>query len=387
MKIEERKSKIEWTNTTWNPWIGCTRISPGCDHCYAGREEDGRFRHLGRCAKIRVAPFGNWTPLHILPHEPYFFRGPVFQGDDVLHRPLHWRKPRLIFVGSRTDIFHDDIPFDELDRIFAIMGFCKQHTFQVLTKRPARMLEYLTEDGHGNRWQHIVRAGDLIGQELRDEPFARAPAWPPSNVWLGVTAEDQQRADERVPLLLQCPAAVRYVSHEPCLGAVDWALPAANGSSDMGAIDWLIDGGESGKGARPMHPDWARQDRDQCAAAGVSFFFKQWGEWVPFAAEARYAAGSLMPGNDEVIGGRCGGPHSMSMGKTTADGKTRHLVKWFGSDGQITRQMRAQVIYRDDHKWGKEMKQRMTYVRVGKKKAGRLLDGKLHDAMPEVNHG
>jgi protein gp37 len=223
------KTEIAWTDATWNPVSGCTQASPGCDHCYAAR----------LAKRLPVAHAGGRPFSEVVCHP------------ERLDVPIRWRKPRRIFVCSMGDLFHDGVPFDFVDSVWGRMLLANQHTFQVLTKRPAKMLEYLST----RRWT----------------PDG-------SNVWLGVTAEDQQRADERIPLLLQCPAAVRLVSVEPMLGPVDLSgYGWMRGLLTEPRISWVICGGESGSGARPMHPAWARSLRDQCSAAGVPFFFKQQG--------------------------------------------------------------------------------------------------------------
>ena len=311
-------STIEWTEATWNPIAGCSVVSPGCTNCYAMR---------------RVAPRLGANPA--TPHYAGTVQpskaGPVWTGkigiasDAVLLKPLGWRRPRMIFVNSTSDLFHPDVPDAVIDRIFAVMALCPQHTFQVLTKRPERMRAYLA----GERDRRV--AGQVISTAADDDALMRRMVdkvdttwpvvgegdpvdpdglrmrqWPLPNVWLGTSVEDQQRADERIPHLLATPAAVRFISAEPLLGPIDvrpyvtrypdllrcpkcgfttnrWQRePCPNDGQQLGpdvALDWVIVGGESGAGARPMHPDWARSLRDQCAAAGVPFFFKQWGEW------------------------------------------------------------------------------------------------------------
>jgi protein gp37 len=219
------KSGIEWTESTWNPVVGCTHISPGCDNCYAARETSGRLRHLPAYAGLAVN--GQFT-------------GEVRCLPERLDQPLKWRKPRLVFVNSMSDLFHKGIPDGFIQRVFDVMVEARQHTFQVLTKRPQRMRVLLSD------------------------------AVPAPNVWLGTSIESDKYTF-RANWLRVTPAAIRFLSLEPLLGP----LP----SLDLTGIDWVIVGGESGPGARPMHPDWVRDIRDRCQAAHVAFFFKQWGEW------------------------------------------------------------------------------------------------------------
>jgi len=227
---------------------------------------------------------------------------PVWTGklarapDHIVTAPLRWKRPRRIFVNSMSDLFHEDMPDEWIDEVFAVMALSPQHTFQILTKRPERMRAYLTRD-----WASAARfqvesltlptisknAGDAQ-ERLRRYTSSGFPH-PLENVWLGVTAEDQARADERIPLLLSTPAAVRFVSAEPLLGPIDWweSVYLANppGMTDDDCVNewlhWIIVGGESGSGARPMHHDWVRSLRGQCEAAEVAFHFKQWGNWAP----------------------------------------------------------------------------------------------------------
>jgi len=275
-------TKIEWAEETWNPITGCTPISEGCQHCYARRMAT---RLRGRCGYPADDPF------RIVYHHKKY-------GE-----PLRWKKPRLIFVCSMGDLFHKDVDAGYLSEIFWVMKKAKQHTFLLLTKRP--------------------------------ENVPRHESWWDKNIWLGVSAENQQRAEERIPILLQIPAMVRFVSVEPILERVNLAkylgerdsftrLPQEQGCSQ--SLQWCIVGGESGPGARPMHPDWARSLRDQCQSAGVPFFFKQWGAW------------------------RAG--ESKDFGK-----------------------------YPEDTSTGQYM------VRVGKKRAGRLLDGREWNKVPECTNG
>jgi protein gp37 len=260
-----------------------------------------------------------------------------------LDQPLRWKKPRRIFVCSMGDLFHEDVSEEWIDKVIGTMYLAPQHTFMVLTKRPERMLRYMKPDNYDTR------------------------TWPIKNLWLGVTAENQEMADLRIPILLQTPAAKRFVSVEPMLGPVylrpflphefnrephcPWCEDCIPNRGDWDGwketregkhgpfLDWVICGGESGPGARPMHPDWPRSLRDQCQAAGVPFFFKQWGEWMA-------ASDSSCP---------CGPPRKDWM---WADGKPF----WTG-DGD-----RGIPLFR----------------RVGKKAAGCLLDGREHKESPDV---
>ena len=264
-------TKIEWTDETWNPVTGCTKISPGCAHCYAERMAK---RLAGRFGYPADEPFR--VTLH----------------PERLDTPLRWRKPRRVFVCSMGDLFHKDVPDGWIYEILGIMALAQRHTFQVLTKRAARMYNYLS--GFKGRTD-IMAAAMCINENLRLHIDTEAIEWPLPNVWLGVTAESQEAADERIPLLLQTPAAVRFVSCEPLLGPIDLGLVDENGGPNdfarLSGLDWVIVGGESGPGARPMYPDWARSLRDQCQAAGVPFFFKQWGAFKPLRARHWLEAG------------------------------------------------------------------------------------------------
>lgn len=211
------KSNIEWTEMTWNPVTGCTKISQGCKHCYAER-----------MAK-RLTAMGS---------ERYRNGFQVTLHPDLLDVPHKWRRPRVVFVNSMSDLFHEDIPDDYIARVFETMRECPQHTFQVLTKRADRLVEL---------------GGKLI--------------WP-RNVWMGVSVEDV-RVISRVDRLRAVPASVRFLSLEPLIGPLE--------SIPLKGIDWAIVGGESGPRARPMKREWVTSILRQCRAAGVAFFFKQWG--------------------------------------------------------------------------------------------------------------
>ena len=269
------KTGIEWTDTTWNPIRGCTRVSAGCQHCYA-ESVAARFSGPGLPYEGLTKLVGGdrrWT-------------GEVRLVEEALTQPLRWKRPRRIFVNSMSDLFHEAAPNAAIDRIFAVMALAPHHTFQILTKRPNLMNAYLTHEWTGFRIRNEMQT--ITPQSIINMD------WPLTNVWLGVSVENQGTADERIPLLLAAPAAKRFISAEPLLGPVD--LQRVEGVSGIvktltgahhglggvaigSGLDWVICGGESGPHARPMHPNWARSLRDQCAAAGVPFFFKQWGEW------------------------------------------------------------------------------------------------------------
>lgn len=248
-------TKIEWATETWNPITGCTPVSEGCENCYAKRMAT---RLRGRFGYPKDDPF-----------RVTFHR-------DRLEQTLTWTKPRMVFVCSMGDLFHEDIPFEDIETIWQFMPDPRvfktergPHIWMLLTKRPRRALEF--HKWLSKRWPASGSWGEI---------------WHP-NLWLGVTAENQKRADERIPTLLQIPAAVRFVSIEPMLGPVDLRrgfakqysrLSTSQDFMDQEGIDWVILGGETDTGARPMHPDWARSVRDKCVEAGVPFFFKQWGD-------------------------------------------------------------------------------------------------------------
>jgi protein gp37 len=261
------KSSISWTHATWNPVTGCDKISAGCKHCYALRD---------------------WPRLAANPKSIYFGRAftDVAVHAERLDQPLRWTRPRMIFVNSMSDLFHKDVPTEFIDRVFAVMGnaYCmdKGHVFQVLTKRADRMRDYLRDPGTVLR---VTRAMKAMGLGLAGENAP--PTWPLPNVWLGVSVESQAVADERVVHLLDTPSAIRWVSCEPLLGPVDLSFALGTHRNEHGdwreggGLDWVVVGGESGLKARPMKESWATSLRDQCARAGVPFFFKRWGEWQP----------------------------------------------------------------------------------------------------------
>lgn len=290
------KTEIAWCDATWNPMSGCTRVSEGCRHCYIDRTPP--FRMNGR-------KFVNGTT-------------GVQLHPDRLDQPLKWKKPRRIFVNSLSDLFHEDVPFEFITAVFGVMAASPMHTFQVLTKRPERMrawcsfiqksgglglfIRTVRVDGDRtipNYFNQVMRTAIYRGNTHRamDDPWMQvfnAAACIGDgqlpNVWLGVSVENQRTADERIPLLLNTPAAIRFISYEPALGPVvmpeEWLMPAFSADDDRyhhpggRGLDWVILGGESGPGARPCHVAWIRSIVQQCQAAKVPVFVKQLGSSV-----------------------------------------------------------------------------------------------------------
>ena len=286
-------SAIEWTDETWNPVRGCTKVSPGCKHCYAETFAE-RFRG------VKGHPYEQGFDLRLVPHK--------------LEDPLHWEKPRRVFVNSMSDLFHADVPEDFIQQVFAVMANAPTHTFQILTKRAQRMAHLLT-DKTGPFYMNV--RGTAFRMKLND-----CFTWPLPNVWLGVSVENQAYADARIPSLLRTPAAVRFVSAEPLLEDLNlrgylyeggipghcvdidggrWHDPGAcRGSVDnctgrccQQRIDWVIVGGESGTGARPFDLAWARSIVEQCKAAGVPVFVKQLGACAEEEAEGFWGTGNF----------------------------------------------------------------------------------------------
>ena len=389
------KTSISWTEATWNPVVGCSVTSPGCTNCYA----------MTQAVRIQRMTPGS----HYLGTTRDSKAGAVWSGklvlapEHILLAPLRWRKPRTIFVNSMGDLFHEDVPDAWIDQVFAVMILAAQHTYQVLTKRSARMRAYFARDEDGfmaaeARVEHYAkrfareRGSPIpVGKTL----LGTAP-WP--HVWLGVSAEDQRRADERVPDLLETPAAIRFVSAEPLLGPIDFHRIDCGyvegvvlgetreedrremfrmerdalfdtGDDDRPPLDWIIVGGESGPDARPMHPAWARSIRDQCAAAGVAFHFKQWGEWLPGQNDPHLACRDMPPGRDRVAHWQDGG-----WGARDCKGPPeRNYVMWT-PEGEMRRGgSRSGVDPFPVAAWAS---------RVGKVAAGRLLDGVEHNGIP-----
>ena len=314
-------SKIEWTGQTWNPVTGCTRASAGCDNCYAVT----MTRRLAAMGQTKYDGLINPGKKH--------FNGIVKCHEDALDIPLRKKKPTTFFVNSMSDLFHEAVPFEFIAHIFRIFKAAPQHTFQVLTKRPARLLEFY-------RWWDPTAVS------------AGCNFYP--NLWLGVSVENQTAAEERIPYLLQVPAAVRFLSCEPLLGPLDLQMTCTHDKvlrrhriTWLEMLDWVIVGGESGRNARPMHPAWARSLRDQCKEAGTAFFFKQWGEWGISRHE------ELLPTN----------PHP--------DGYFDEEGRWQQTGVGLEN---PEAIY---YPWRCEMQRR------GKAANGRLLYGEEHNAMPK----
>lgn len=223
------ETSIEWTDKVWNPVTGCSKVSQGCKNCYAER--------------IFQRPYPGRDFTDVRTHE------------DRLDAPLHWRKPARIFVNSMSDLFHEKVPFEFIDKVYEVMRQCPQHTFQILTKRPERRLTYRHQ-------RDLIPGSHWLSR---------------GNVWEGVSVEDQKTADERIPLLLQTPAAVRWVSYEPALGPVDFCSWLTSTRQRDYMLDWIVCGGESGPGSRPFNISWARSVIAQCDATGVPCFVKQLG--------------------------------------------------------------------------------------------------------------
>lgn len=286
-------TKISWTDATWNPITGCSVVSPGCTNCYAMRLAGTRLKHhwsrMGLTNDTKAGPVWNDK---VLFNEPW------------LDQPLRWKRPRRVFVCAHGDLFHENVPDEWIDRVFAVMALAPQHQFQVLTKRPARMRAYLRRDSVDYAGRRMRAPGmgarDRIRGAMIDLGKYTEIDWPLPNVWLGTSVENQQCADERIPDLIETPAAVRFISAEPLLGPLEircflqtfsrtkmgltndpLASVLMQESIESGhgyarnAIDWLIVGAESGPNHRPFDEDWARDLRDQCDQADVAFFYKQ----------------------------------------------------------------------------------------------------------------
>lgn len=392
------KTDIEWADATWNPTRGCSRHSEGCRNCYA-ETLAGRFSKPGQpyegVAKMTKAG-ARWT-------------GKIKFFEHLLLRPTIWQQPLTIFVDSMSDLFHEGVPLDVIDQVMAVMAIAERHTFIVLTRRVARMQAYFSDPAMPARVRHWILTppeGSALHGFTDGAACLRAAirveAGPLSNLWLGASVEDQPTANERIPQILATPAAIRLISYEPAIGAVDFTrierppnefdkkmpgfdsvtkftlnamsgfsaieYPGSHGQivaaemsgAEMPRLDWIICGGESGAGARPMHPDWARTVRDQCIATKVPFFFKQWGAHLP--------VGQVLPGFGRIHGATAVKPGRMKLHYSgTPKQAPEHAFAERGveftstADGRLT-------------------------FRVGKKAAGHLLDGATWQQMPPVPH-
>ncbi len=358
-------TKIEWTDETWNPLIGCSRVSPGCDHCYAiGVVHRGMSpQHVGLTVKPADGPT-DWT-------------GEVREVPHLLDRPLRWKRPRRIFVNSLSDLFHPQVDDLFIAKVFAVMALAPQHTFQILTKRPQRMAKLvasvdfkLTVDSAiagvlgvsaidyapYTSGEDVRRLGRAVQEARTKAGVPEITPWPLPNVWLGTSIESD-RYSFRADHLRATPAAVRWISAEPLLGP----LP----SLDLTGIDWVVAGGESGPGARPMHPDWVRDLRDRCLDSDewdevqerirTKFLFKQWGSWAPDPL----TRGTWSLYDESEVGG-------IIPFKQVTSGTVRR-VDLAGCD-------RVQAV----HDTGRSTRM----VRMDKKAAGRELDGRTWDEYP-----
>ena len=260
------KSAIQWTDATWNPVAGCSMVSAGCTNCYAMREAH------------RLAAMGSekYEGLTVVQGGRPVWNGTVRLWEKNLKLPLKWKTPKRIFVNSMSDLFHESVSDEAITKIFAVMAWAGQHTFQVLTKRPARMLEFMSR--LGKSIAPLEAAAREIGLTFKfkseGKEYSLLP-WPIPNVWLGVSAEDQPTFDERVGFLRRTPAAVRWVSLEPLLGPIDTRATDGDG---LPMLNWVVAGGESGLNARPFNLKWARDIVSQCKAAGIPCFVKQLGK-------------------------------------------------------------------------------------------------------------
>jgi len=327
-------SKIEWTDKTWNPVIGCSKISEGCENCYA---EKMAFR-LTNMLKNTKNHISNEINTSCIAYSSIIengkWNGKTALRKDKLQEPSKWKKPCKIFVCDMGDLFHESVPFQWIDKIFTVCACNPHHIFQLLTKRPERALKYFN-------WKEP----DWANEGMREDDGVKIPfkdwKWPLDNVWIGVTVENQEQSEIRIPLLSKIPVRIKYISCEPLLGPIDLSEIIYEGQKiyPLKFINWVIAGGESGPGSRPMHPDWVRSLQDQCEATNIPFFFKQWGEYRPF--------------------------EKMSKPNFYIDSATN------------------KINFIVDGKWlDYPLITNCMFLKIGKKKAGRLLDGIIYNEFP-----
>lgn len=372
-------SLIEWTDTTWQPITGCSVVSPGCTNCYAMKLAGGRLRHhpsrAGLTIDSKAGPVWN---------------GQVRLNEEWLEQPLRWSRPRRIFVCAHGDLFHESVPDEWIDQVFAIMALAPQHTFQVLTKRADRMRAYLGEPGEEStrtRYRAITEAIERRGEAMP------ANFWFMQHIWLGFSAEDQARFDERWNNFRHIGSfGPKWASLEPLLGPIDlgvredwcdlcggtgklarWPKGTCHVCAGRGRVwivgeplrshyprlSWIVVGGESGPDARPMHPDWARKVRDDCAAAGIAFFFKQWGEWAEWAPPPydEPEAEQVQVDSEEA---------EAAWASAIAPCLLTHDGRRFDHPDALPDDTPARLLQR-----------------IGKKAAGRILDGSTYSHFPE----
>lgn len=338
------RSDIEWTDATWNPITGCHVRSPGCKFCYAMK-----------LAGTRLKNHPSRSGLTIDTSNGPVWNGEVRLNEAWLEQPLRWARPRMIFVCAHADLFYEAVPDAWIDRLFAVMALSPQHVFQVLTKRPERMRDYLAADNVLDRIGREQRRFSPDGLSAYEDVGLDAP-WPTSNIWLGTSIEDQARAEERRAPMAEIAHRgwTTWVSYEPALGPVDW--------TGWEFIRWLVSGGESdsdGRSARPSRPSWHRAARDFCAENGIAFNFKQWGCWIDIDQIADRIAAATLAGE-----------------------------AWIMRDGQVWNPQRP--LNFGDAAWlaaflGHDFEHQSdgaTLLRMKKSEAGRLLDGRIHDGFP-----
>lgn len=394
-------TSIQWADRVWNPVVGCSKVSAGCQNCYAERMHRRLQSGLDKTGKYSE-PFST-----VRLHEP------------SLDIPLSWKNPKRIFVNSMSDLFHGDLSFNDVDEVMARIAVNQQHNYIILTKRPERMVEYFKDNGRADNpaWEYTEYYSGISSRVQEEDPphapssyYKRTGEYEDAlqavcsslsscghlpNLWLGVSVEDQKTADERIPLLLETPAAVRFVSCEPLLGPVDLSgylnldkdceiLELEEGdNSDICCgcnyeegtycnaserkLDWVIVGGESGPSARPMHPQWVRDIRDQCLSAEVPFHFKQWGEWVAISKGCF---------RQEVFGIDIDTEIAYTCADLSDKGKLFHL----STSGECAKETDSY-----DDPWFDIMDSSgsVPINKVGKKKAGNELDGQVWEQFPE----